>query len=199
MNPSHLQQAATILHQGGIVAFHTETYYGLAVDPFNEEALARLYSLKQRPGSKPLLTLIPKLTDIFSLVTEIPACLQPLVKLWPAPLTLVCPALASLSPLLTAGTGTVGVRISPHPGAQALLACYGQAMTATSANLAGQSPACTPAQVAEQFPAGLDFILAGGITPGGQGSTLVGCQDGQTVLIRAGVLPLSSLTIIPNK
>ncbi|MEN8141228.1 MAG: L-threonylcarbamoyladenylate synthase [Thermodesulfobacteriota bacterium] len=189
-----LQQAAAIIRGGGIVALPTETYYGLAVDPFNEAALARLFALKQRPAAKPLLTLIPKLSDLDRLVTHVPAPLQPLLALWPAPLTLVCPALPSLSTLLTGGTGTVGVRLSPHPVVGQFLDLLGQPVTATSANISGQPPACTAAQVAEQFGDKLDLIVDGGATPGGLGSTVVGCRADEIIIIRAGVLPASALS-----
>ena len=195
MNNNDLQQAAVIIRQGGIVAFPTETYYGLAVDPFNDGALARLYEVKQRPIQKPLLTLIPSVEDITSLVAEVPTCLLPLVSLWPAPLTLVCPALSSLSSLLTADTSTVGVRLSPHPVARDFLVLLGHAITATSANISDHSPACSIAEVQAQFPTKIDFFLDGGSTPGGKGSTLVGCHNGQAMLLREGVLPSASLPV----
>lgn len=190
---SMIQEAATVIRQGGLVAFPTETYYGLAVDPFNEAALAKVFSLKQRPESKPLLTLINHQDQLYLLAAAIPACLVPLMELWPAPLTLVFPANKALSERLTAGTGTIGVRISPHPIARQLVALCGHPVTATSANLSGMPPAHTAQEVMAQFPRGIDYILDGGRTAGGAGSTLVGCVDGRPVLFRRGVLPPESL------
>ncbi|PLX47827.1 MAG: threonylcarbamoyl-AMP synthase [Desulfobulbaceae bacterium] len=183
-----LQEAATVIRQGGIVAFPTETYYGLAVDPFNEAALARLYEVKQRPEHKPILTLISRRDQLLQLVESVPACLLPLMDLWPAPLTLVFPARRGLSSLLTAGTNTIGVRISPHPLAQQFVGLCRQPLTATSANLSGSPPATTAAEVADQFADSLDCIIDGGTTSGGAGSTLVGCQGRRLVLLRRGVL-----------
>lgn len=193
---SMIQEAATVIRQGGLVAFPTETYYGLAVDPFDEAALAKVFSLKQRPESKPLLTLINHQDQLCLLTASVPPCLVPLMELWPAPLTLVFPAGKALSDRLTAGTGTIGVRISPHPIASQLVALCGQPITATSANLSGAPPAHTAQEVMAQFPRGIDYVLDGGRTAGGAGSTLVGCVAGRPVLLRRGVLPpelLSSL------
>lgn len=183
-----LQKAATIIRQGGVVAFPTETYYGLAVDPFNEAALARLFRVKKRSGQKPILTLISCLDQLLELADHVPPCFAPLIKLWPAPLTLVFPARPALSARLTAGTGTVGVRISPHPLAQHFVEICGQPLTATSANLSGRAAATTAEQVAQQFGDSLDYILDGGKTPGGVASTLVGCKDERPVVLRAGAM-----------
>ncbi|MBU0682627.1 MAG: threonylcarbamoyl-AMP synthase [Proteobacteria bacterium] len=189
----NVQEAATIIKQGGVVAFPTETYYGLAVDPFNETALDKLFRLKKRPENKPLLTLIRGLDQLLTLAESVPPCFLPLIKLWPAPLTLVFPASKALSGRLTAGTHTIGVRISPHPVAMRLVELCGQPITATSANLSGVLAANSAREVAVQFPRGVDYILDGGMTPGGAGSTLVGCVDGRPVLLRSGILAPESL------
>jgi L-threonylcarbamoyladenylate synthase len=189
----NVQEAATIIKQGGVVAFPTETYYGLAVDPFNETALDKLFRLKKRPENKPLLTLIRGLDQLLTLAESVPPCFLPLMKLWPAPLTLVFPASKALSDRLTAGTNTIGVRISPHPVAMRLVELGGQPITATSANLSGVLAANSAREVAVQFPGGVDYILDGGTTPGGAGSTLVGCVDGRPVLLRSGILAPESL------
>lgn len=181
-----LQEAADVIRKGGIVAFPTETYYGLAVDPFNDVALQKLYELKERPRDKPLLTLISAIDQLLQLAESVPACLAPFIELWPAPLTLVFPARSDLSPHLTGGTGTVGVRLSPHPVAQRFVECCGIPLTATSANRSGMPAACSAQEVREHFAQGLDYIIDGGVTPGGLGSTLVGCIDGQPALLRAG-------------
>lgn len=188
ISSQNLQEAVTIIKQGGIVAFPTETYYGLAVDPFNETALTKLFTLKKRPEDKPLLTLISGLTQLPTLAESVPPCFSPFMELWPAPLTLVFPARQELSRRLTAGTGTIGVRISPHPVAQRFLGLSGQPLTATSANLSGAPAANSGQEVASHFSGKIDYILDGGTTPGGAGSTLVGCVDGRPVLLRRGVL-----------
>lgn len=190
-----LLTAARIIREGGVVAFPTETYYGLAVDPFNEVALARLFEIKRRPRDKAVLVLVRDKEQLPSLVKQTPAVFLPLLDMfWPGPLTLVFPALPSLSKLLTGGTGTIGVRVSSNEVAGRLLSCLDTPVTATSANLSGHDPAASAAQVKAQFGNEVDFILDGGPTPGGKGSTLVGCEeDGDCVLLRDGVIPMADI------
>ena len=189
-----IASALAVIGQGGVVAFPTETYYGLAVDPFNEKALSRLFALKKRPASKPVLTLISHQSQLNSLTAEVPELYLPLMSMWPAPLTLVFKALASLSPLLTGGSGTVAARISSHPLAAMLVARNGQPVTATSANISGHSAAVSASEVYQAFGARIDFILDGGTTPGGKGSTLVGLSQGKLVLVRDGVMEFEKIT-----
>ena len=186
-----LARAVTVIRNGGVVAFPTETYYGLAVDPFNREALDTLFELKRRDQNKPVLVLIQDPGQLPLLVRDIPPLFQPLIsKFWPGPLTLVFNALAGLSPRLTGNTETVGARISSHPTARLLTEKIGGPITATSANISGQAPGVTPAEVREQFGDQLDMVIEGGRTPGGLGSTVVGEDDaGGIRLIRAGVIP----------
>ncbi len=187
------EAAAEIIKRGGVVAFPTETYYGLAVDPFNPKALKKLFELKSRPENKPVLLLIAELGQLELLVSEIPTAFQPLVKLWPAALTLIFKAQPNLSPRLTAGSGTVGVRISPHPLAASLLKHAGRPITATSANLSGEEPATKPVEVEESFGRALDYLLDGGITEGGAPSTLVGLEAESPVLLRRGAFPVTRI------
>lgn len=191
-----LRAAATIVAQGGVVAFPTETYYGLAVDPFNPEALARLFRLKKRPEQKPVLVLVAELAALPLLVREVPAPFQPLIAAWwPGPLTLIFPALAELPQLLTANTGTVGIRISSHPVAQELGKRLPGPLTATSANLSGRPAATSAAEVAAQLGGAVDYILDGGPTAGGLGSTIVGLAGSEVKLIRVGAIPAASLKL----
>lgn len=185
-----LDRAAAIIKKGGVVAFPTETYYGLAVDPFNEEALETLFRLKRRSRSKPILVLIKDAGQLSLLTPDIPPLFQPLIsRFWPGPLTLVFQALAGLSARLTGNTGTVGARISSNPTAKLLAEKTGIPITATSANISGRPPATTSAEIREQFGRHLDMVLEGGQTPGGPGSTVVGADDHGPRLIRAGVIP----------
>ncbi|WLE97175.1 MAG: L-threonylcarbamoyladenylate synthase [Candidatus Electrothrix communis] len=189
-DPAALREAACLLRQGGLIAFPTETYYGLGVDPFNVEALARLFAVKQRQPDKAVLVLVAEQAQVTELAAEVPAVLQKLMShFWPGPLTLVFPGQASLSTLLTGGTGNIGIRHSPHPLASRLLHAFGGPITATSANRSGAPPATTAAEVQESLGAEIDLILDGGTTPGGAGSTLVGYdQDEQLCCLRAGVV-----------
>jgi len=195
VSTSDLVKAVKVIQQGGVVAFPTETYYGLAVDPFNEVALARLFEIKKRPLGKAVLVLVNGKEQLLHLVQQVTPLFQPLMdKFWPGPLTLVFPALPLLSQFLTGGTGTIGVRLSSHIVAGCLLSCLDTPVTATSANLSGCEPAANAAQVEAQFGNAVDFILDGGQTPGGKGSTLVGCgDDGSCILLREGVIPFAQV------
>jgi len=190
--PADLARALSVLKEGGVVAFPTETYYGLAVDPFNREALSRLFALKRRPPDKPVLTLIKDRDQLPLLARAVPERYWPLMEaLWPGPLTLIFEALPSLPLILTGYTGTIGVRISSHPIARQLVAAAGQPLTATSANYSGHPPAATPDEVVDQLGFDVDLVLQGGATTGGPGSTIIGVEDGNLVEVRAGVIPLA--------
>jgi len=189
-----IRQAVTIIREGGLVAFPTETYYGLAVDPFNEKALERLFALKQRSSVKPVLLLIPAINDLVSLAETIPAMAYILMdRFWPGPLTMVFPARRELSQLLTGGTGTIGIRLSPHPVAHALLQAYGGPLTATSANRSGGDAAATEDDVLGIFGDEIDMILQGGRTTGTMPSTLIGFEKDTVFCIREGCIPFNKI------
>lgn len=188
-----IKKAVQIIRQGGVVAFPTETYYGLGVDPFNPQALTKLFAIKKRSSAKPVLTLITSQEQLSLLTLEIPSLFLPLFSLWPAPLTLVFKALPSLPSRLTGGTGTVAVRISPHPLAMALVRAYRQPLTATSANISGKPPAVTADEVRMYFGDTVDFVIEGGKTPGGKPSTVVGIDNDALTVIREGVISLSEI------
>ena len=192
-----LDQAASLLKKGGLVAFPTETWYGLAVDPFNPQALARLFAVKGRPADKPVLVLIGGKEDLGRLACSVPEPYHRLMeRFWPGPLTLVFPARKGLPDLLTAGSETIAVRYSPHPVAQALISRFGGPVTATSANRSGQ-PACAMAgQVHDALGADLDLVLDGGGTPGGAGSTIVCCRDDRLICLRDGQLDFASVLAV---
>lgn len=185
-----LAKACAVLRAGGVVAFPTETYYGLAVDPFNQAALSRLFALKGRAVDKPVLLIVDSPSQLASLVAAIPPPFSRLMeRFWPGPLTLVFPGLKSLPEMLTGHGGTIGVRVSSHPVARQLVRGFGRPITATSANFSGRPPAVAAGDVLAQLGPEVDAVLDGGETPGGQGSTILGYQEGKVCLLRAGVIP----------
>lgn len=177
-----------VLAAQGVMALPTETYYGLAVRPTQEAALHRLVELKGRSPDKPILVLIGNRDQLTQLVESIPPAAAVLMELcWPGPLTIVFPAAPGLSDLLTAGTGTIGIRLSPLPPLQRLLERTGP-LTGTSANRSSEPPIDNADEVERTLGSALDVILDGGRTPGGLASTLIDARD-RPRLLRAGALP----------
>ena len=184
-----IRHVSQVILQGGIAAFPTETFYGLGADARNEESLQKIFQIKGREENKPLLLLIGDREWLTGLARYIPPVAERLMeKFWPGPLTLVFEASPLLSSLLTGGTGTVGVRLSPHPIAQALVRAVGRAITATSANFSGQPSASVAAEVFRAMGTRVDAILDGGQTKGGLGSTVLDVSSPAPRIIRQGVI-----------
>jgi len=184
--------AAAALERGGVVAYPTETFYGLGVLAADAAAVERLLAAKGRPEGKPLPLLAADLAQVEG-VARLDGLARRLAgALWPGPLTLLLPAAPGLHPAI-AGGGTVGVRITSHPVAAALARLAGGALVATSANLAGQPPVACAADLAPDLVARIDLVLDGGPTPGGLPSTVVALQGGRPVLVRAGAVPFEAV------
>src|SRR2546428_9678367 len=146
-------QAAAIIVRGGVVAFRTDTFYGLGADPFNRHAVHRIRQLKSREENKPILILIADASDVDRFIAERSALFDRVCqRYWPGPLTLVGKAQLELPRELTAGTGTIGVRLPDDADVRDLLRTCGGALTATSANLSAQPPARTAQEVESYFP-----------------------------------------------
>lgn len=187
-NLTHLSQSVSrIVRVGGIVALPTETYYGLGVNPFDERAVDRLLGLKERTDGKPILVLIGERGQLAALASQVPSVAALLMDaFWPGPLTIIFPAHPSLPRNVTAGTGTVGVRLSSCRPLADLLAICGP-LTGTSANRAGGLPAREATEVQDAMGRDVDLIVDAGPTPGGLPSTVVDARD--TVrLIRPGAI-----------
>jgi L-threonylcarbamoyladenylate synthase len=185
--PRLSRSVSQVIHDGGIVAVPTETYYGLGVDPFNEQAVDRLLHLKAREDGKPILVLIGQRAQLLTLVQNIPPMATVLMDaFWPGPLTILFAAHSSLPHNLTAGTGTVGVRLSSCGLLVELLAITGP-LTGTSANRAGGPPAQEAIQVQATLGHDVDLIVDAGPTPGGLPSTVVDAR-GPVRLIREGAV-----------
>lgn len=181
-----------VLDRHGVLALPTETYYGLGVRPTDEEALRRLQEVKGRPADKPILVLIGHRDQLASLVAAVPPAASLLIeRFWPGPLTIIFPAVPALSRLLTAGSGTIGVRLPPLDHLQALLRDVGP-LTGTSANRSTEPPLEEAEAVARSMGQDLDLILDGGRTPGGPASTLVDTV-GSLRIVREGAVATVSL------
>lgn len=184
-----IAQAAAVLKGGGVIAYPTETFYGLGVDATNERAVERLFAVKGRDFKNPIPIVVGEVTNLDRIVTEIPDLGQELIdRFWPGPLTLIFGAAPSLPERLTAGTGKIGIRISSHPIARLLAQQLTGPLTSTSANRSGQKECITAQEVMGKIGDNLDLIIDGGTTPGGKGSTILDITQTPPVVLRAGVI-----------
>ena len=189
-----VRRAAEVLHSGGLVAYPTESFYGLAVNPFDEDALRRLFAIKKRQEDNPILLLLPSTHFLPRYASEISEMAWELIRrFWPGGLTLVFKASSRISPLLTGHTGKIGLRLSGHFPATALARAFDAPITGTSANISGQ-PACVSAEeVFHALGEGVDLILDGGRTKGPPGSTLLDVTASPPRLIREGIIAYDQL------
>jgi L-threonylcarbamoyladenylate synthase len=192
-SPEARERAARVTAAGGLVAFRTDTFYGVGADPFNPAALELVNTLKGRDG-KPILVLAADAVDAGRLVAERTRAFELLAaRHWPGALTLIAAARAEVPELLTAGTGTVGVRLPDDAEARAIVRACGGLLTATSANPAGRPPARTAREVADYFPGNPGLVIDGGATRTGLPSTVVDVTGPRPRLIREGVVTRSAL------
>ncbi len=194
-----INEAGKILLSGGLVAYPTESFYGLAADAANETAIRRLFLAKQRSPGRPVLILIPTVEAVDKYVQHIPPiALQLIKKFWPGGLTLVFEAGPDISPLLTSGTGKIGIRLSSHPVATALARTIHKPITGTSANLSGK-PSCRNAdEVRRSLGDGVDLILDGGETKGEIGSTVLDVSVDPPRILRQGMVSQDDISAIAN-
>src|SRR2546426_4404103 len=202
ISKSSLREAGEVVRGGGVIAFPPEPFYGLGVDPFNAPAVQRLYARKARsPQTTPILVLIRSRRELRALVSEItPAAERLMQACWPGPLTLVFRAAEAVPSVLTAGTGTIGVRLSAYPDVQRVLEMIGGPLTGTSANRTGQPPATTAEEVERAFRAEVDLIVNGGPTPGGLPPTVVDTTvSPPRVIPEGGGAPASLRAGLPSR
>ena len=188
---ANVRRAAELLQHGGLVAFPTDTVYGLGTSAFDEEAVMRIYAAKDRPPDKAIPILLSSLDELDQVANRpSPDALALARRFWPGPLTIVVPKHPGV-PDAVAGD-TVGVRVPDHPVARALLASSGP-LAVTSANISGEKSPVTASQVMQQLEGRVDLILDGGTTPGGIASTVVDCTQPEITILRAGPLTLEVL------
>jgi L-threonylcarbamoyladenylate synthase len=184
-----LAEAVTILRGGGVVAFPTETFYGLGADARQEAAVEKIFRLKGRNAQNPLSVIVDKDQAAVLLAEEVPPAARVLMKaFWPGPLTVLLHASSMVLPRLTAGTGKIGIRVSSHPVARMLAAGLGGPLTATSANLSGERESSTAEEVMHAFGENLDAVIDGGTTTGGLGSTVLDATVSPPLVRREGVV-----------
>ncbi len=184
-----ISKAGQILLSGGLVAYPTESFYGLAADATNETAIRRLFHAKKRGPGRPVLILIPTAEVLDKYVHHIPPIAPQLIKkFWPGGLTLVFEAGPNISPLLTSGTGKIGIRLSSNPVATALTRAAGVPITGTSANFSGEPPCRNAEEVRRSLGHGVDLILDGGRTKGEIASTVLDVAVDPPRILRQGMV-----------
>ena len=186
---SLITKAVQILKRGGVIAYPTETFYGLGADGHNEKAIEKIFLIKGRDSTNPLSVIIGDLAHLRDLVREIPeGAVRLMEAFWPGALTLVFRASLSVTPRLTAGTGKIGVRISSHPIATALAKALHQPLTATSANPSGAGECTSAYEVLECLGNQIDAVIDGGLTSGGAGSTIIDITTHPPLILREGAI-----------
>uniref|UniRef100_A0A7V5XFG3 L-threonylcarbamoyladenylate synthase n=1 Tax=Thermodesulfobacterium geofontis TaxID=1295609 RepID=A0A7V5XFG3_9BACT len=187
------EKVALYLKEDKVGAIPTETFYGLAGNPFSEKAIKRLFYLKKRPFDKPILLLIGNYEQLFFVVKEVPPIAEKLIsKFWPGPLTIVFKAKESISPLLTAETGTIGVRLSSSPIVRKICEVFRAPITGTSANISEKKPSRSAEEVLKEIPE-IDFVLDGGTLYATSPSTIISVVENEISLIREGIISFEKI------
>ncbi|MHA7817546.1 MAG: L-threonylcarbamoyladenylate synthase [Pseudohaliea sp.] len=193
-DPAALAEAAAVLRAGGLVAFPTETVYGLGANAMDADALARIYAAKRRPANDPIIAHIARVEQLDELAREIPASARTLAgAFWPGALTLVLKRAPAVPEVIAAGRDTVAVRMPAHPLARALLQAVNLPVGAPSANTFTRPSATTAAHVLEDLDGRIDLVLDGGPTPIGVESTVLDLTGPAPVVLRPGGVLLEDL------
>jgi len=190
--PGDIDLALKVLHAGQLVAFPTDTVYGLGTMAFDEEAVNSIYKAKDRPTDKAIPVLLGDSSFLPLIASVVPAMAQRLAdRFWPGPLTLVIPKNPALPDAISASP-TVGVRVPDHSLARDLLRAAGP-MAVTSANASGRPNASTAQEVFDQLAGRIALILEGGTTPGSLPSTVVDCSQREPLILRVGPIGLEDI------
>ncbi|PZG02276.1 L-threonylcarbamoyladenylate synthase [Micromonospora deserti] len=191
---SGLAEAASVLRTGGLVAFPTETVYGLGANALDARAAARIFAAKERPSFDPLITHLADAADLEKLVGSVPPAVVALAaRFWPGPLTLIVDRPAAIPPIVTSGLETMAVRVPDNDHARELIAAAGVPVAAPSANRFGQLSPTRAEHVVRGLGAAVDVVLDGGPTRCGIESTIVDARGGRPVVLRLGALPVEAL------
>ncbi len=199
-DPDIIQQAADILRAGGLVAFPTETVYGLGANALDPEAVARIYSAKGRPSNNPLIVHIAAPEQLEQVAVDIPALARQLADIfWPGPLTFVLRRHSKIPDTVSLGRNTVAVRLPAHPVARALITAADVPVVAPSANRFTRPSATSAAHVLEDLDGHVDMILDGGTSPIGVESTVLDLTGNTPIILRPGGVSLEALKVyVPN-
>ena len=191
-----ITHAAKLIFEGGVIAFRTDTFYGLGADPFNVSAVAKVRALKGREENKPILLLLADASIVDRFIADRSAAFDEVAKkFWPGPLTIIGRAVPELPVEITAGTGTVGVRVPADVDVREFVRQCGGALTATSANPSGREPARSAKEVRDYFGDAIDLVIDGGEVKAIEPSTVLDVTTTPIRIVRAGALDLGSYLI----
>lgn len=197
VDTSLIDKAVNILDSGGLVAFPTETVYGLGADAANEAAVRRIFAAKERPMDHPLIVHLPSREAVSEWAAEItPEAERLMDAFWPGPLTLILPKNPNVSNLITAGQEKIGLRMPSHPVAQAILEAFGKGIAAPSANKFTHISPTTAEAVKEELGNEVDLILDGGICEVGVESTILDVSSDSYTVLRPGMITKEELEVI---
>jgi len=195
-----IRLAARIIQRGGVVAFPTETVYGLGANVFNERAVRKIFRAKGRPPDKPLIVHIARFREIWDLVSYLPPKATLLMKrFWPGPLTLVLPRSHLVPDMVTAGQDTVGIRMPSHPVAQALIKVAQVPLAAPSANISGRPSPTTGKHVLKDLAGRIDAVIDAGPAPLGLESTVIDLTSPVPTVLRLGAISPEELEMVLGK
>jgi L-threonylcarbamoyladenylate synthase len=194
LSDSSIAKAVEILRAGGLVAFPTETVYGLGADASQAQAVRRIFRAKGRPADHPVIVHLPSADAVRTWARDIPgAAWQLAERFWPGPLTLILKRAPHVLDVVTGGQDTVGLRVPSHPVASALLQGFGGGIAAPSANRFGRVSATTAAHVREELGSAVDLVLDGGACPVGIESTILDLSSGAATLLRPGRITVQEI------
>jgi L-threonylcarbamoyladenylate synthase len=186
-------EIVSLLRSGGVIAFPTDTAYGLGADPFTDAAIERVFQIKGRPDTKAILLLVSSIEMAESVAEPADIFYELAKSFWPGPLTVILPAAKSLPIKVTAGSKTIGVRWPIADMAITLVNALGNPITATSANRSGLPAAITAEEVRAQLGESVDALIDGGELPARGGSSVLDLTTGSPVLLREGPIPFETL------
>ena len=194
IDPAHPEKAFSrcrdAIRAGGVIAYPTDTVYGLGADPKNAGAVRKLFSIKGRQADQPILLLLKDASEVRDWASEVnPAAESLMKKFWPGPITLVFKAKPDVMAELTGGTGKIGLRVPGNALTRQLLASLDTALTGTSANISGRPSPCTAQEASEVIGGMVDLVLDGGRAEGGNPSTVVDVSTERPMVIREGAIP----------
>lgn len=187
-----IQSAAQIVKKGGVIVYPTDTVYGLGCNPFNENAVKRLFKIKGE-RTKPLPILASNIKEIEKIAQTTETTIKLAKKFWPGPLTMVLPKKSSLPNTVTCNLGSVAVRVPNHQVALELIRLSGGLLVGTSANKSGKKPSRTALDAAEQIGEEVDVILDGGSTPIGASSTVIDLTEERPKILRQGPIEIDDI------